>query len=187
MASSDEHEAMAALIEPHIPGLRRFAWALLRDAEAADDLVQDCLERAVSRWHLRRQEGSTKAWLFAILHNLFVSGRRGAARRGPSLPLHEVGAGGPVLADPAAATAAEGRLLWLDVLAALEALPEEQRAVLLLVGVEDFSYEAAARLTGVPIGTVMSRLSRGRERLRRLLDGEEAPGGRGGTALRRVE
>ena len=166
-----EEGGMATLIEPHIPALRRFAWALLRDGAAADDLVQDCLERAISRWHLRRHEGSPKAWLFAILHNLFVSGRRGAVRRGPALPLDEEGEDGPALADPTASAMAEDRLVWRDALAALEALPEEQRAVLLLVGVEDFSYEAAARLTGVPIGTVMSRLSRGRERLRRLLDG----------------
>jgi RNA polymerase sigma-70 factor, ECF subfamily len=181
-----EEGSMAALIEPHIPALRRFAWALLRNEAAADDLVQDCLERAISRWHLRRREGSPKAWLFTILHNLFLSGRRTAARRGPALPLDDEGEDGLALADPASARAAEGRLAWRDTLAALEALPEEQRAVLLLVGVEDFSYEAAARLTGVPIGTVMSRLSRGRERLRRLLDGEEMPG-QVRPALRRVK
>lgn len=185
MAASGEDGEMAALIEPHVPALRRFAWALLRNEAAADDLVQDCLERAISRWHLRRLEGSAKAWLFAILHNLFVSGRRAASRRGPALPLGGEGEDGFALADPAAAATAEGRLVWRDALAALDALPEEQRAVLLLVGVEDFSYEEAARLTGVPIGTVMSRLSRGRERLRRLLEGEEVPGTR--TALRRVK
>lgn len=187
MARGGEDGEMAALIEPQIPALRRFAWALLRDAAAADDLVQDCLERAISRWHLRRLEGSPKAWLFAILHNLFVSGRRGAARRGPALPLDDEGEDGLVIADPAASATAEGRLVWRDMLAALEALPEEQRAVLLLVGVEDFSYEEAARLTGVPIGTVMSRLSRGRERLRRLLEGEEAQAPGRPALLRRVK
>lgn len=181
----DRDGEMAALIEPHIPALRRFAWALLRDAAAADDLVQDCLERAISRWHLRRHEGSPKAWLFAILHNLFLSGRRAAARRGLALPLDEEGEDGPMLADPVAAATAEGRLVWRDTLAALDVLPETQRAVLLLVGVEDFSYEETARLTGTPMGTVMSRLSRGRERLRRLLEGEEVPGTR--PALRRVK
>lgn len=177
---------MAALIEPHIPALRRFAWALLRDHAAADDLVQDCLERAVSRWHLRRHDGSPKPWLFAILHNLFLSGRRSASRRGTALPLDDEGEDGMALTDPVASAASEQGLVWRDTLAALAALPEEQRAVLLLVGVEDFSYEEAARLTGTPIGTVMSRLFRGRERLRRLLEGDEAHG-LGRPALRRVK
>ncbi|MBR0644528.1 RNA polymerase sigma factor [Plastoroseomonas hellenica] len=177
--------ALAALIEPHIPALRRFAWALLRDTAAADDLVQDCLERAISRWHLRRPERDAKPWLFAILHNLHRSGRRSAARRGATLSLDERGLADAV-ADPAAADAAEQRLIWRDALAALDSLTEEQRVVLLLIGVEDFSYEAAARLLDVPIGTVMSRLSRGRERLRRLLDGEEAADA-GRAMLRRVK
>ena len=80
MMRSGRDSEMEALIEPHIPALRRFAWALLQHEAAADDLVQDCLERAISRWHLRRLEGSPKAWLFAILHNLFISGRRSAAK-----------------------------------------------------------------------------------------------------------
>lgn len=186
MMRGGEDGEMAALIEPHIPALRRFAWALLRSDAAADDMVQDCLERAISRWHLRRREGSPKAWLFAILYNLFISNRRSAARRRPALPLDDEWEDGLVLADPSAAATAEGRLIWRDALLALEALPEEQRAVLLLIGVEDLSYEEAARLTGAPIGTVMSRLSRGRERLRRLLEGEEIPGG-SRPALRRVK
>ena len=82
---------MAALIEPNILALRRFAWALLRDTAAADDLVQDCLERAIARWHLRRQDADAKAWLFAILHNLFRTGRRSASRRGQAMPLDEEG------------------------------------------------------------------------------------------------
>lgn len=174
MASDGEAGEMAALIELHIPALRRFAWALLRDGAAADDLVQDCLERAISRWHLRRHEGSLKPWLFTILHNLFISGRRTATRRGPHMSLDHEEAGDLFLADPVADGAAQARLIWRDALAGLAALPEEQRTALLLVGVEDFSYEEAARLTGVPIGTVMSRLSRGRERLRRLMDGQDA-------------
>ncbi|MDN3564621.1 RNA polymerase sigma factor [Paeniroseomonas aquatica] len=174
---------MAALIEPHIPALRRFAWALLRDTTAADDLVQDCLERAIARWHLRRQDADAKAWLFAILHNLFRMGRRSASRRGQAMPLDEEGW---MVADPTAEHVAEHRLIWRDALLALDALAEEQRVVLLLVGVEDFSYEAAAQLTGVPVGTVMSRLSRGRERLRRLIAGDSAPD-TGKPQLRRVK
>ncbi len=178
--------AMAALIEPHIPALRRFAWALLRDRTAADDLVQDCLERAISSWHVRRHEADAKAWLFAILHNLFRMGRRSASRRSHAHPLDEQGDEGFQIADPTADHVAEHRLIWRDVLVALEAMPEDQRVVLLLVGVEDFSYEAAAQLTGVPVGTVMSRLSRGRERLRRLIAGDSA-GDSAKHPLRRVK
>lgn len=171
----------AHLVERHIPALRRFAWALLRDGTAADDLVQDALERALSRWHLRREEGDLRAWLFAILHNLFLNGRRGAVRRGEVGLVEDDEA---ALADGAPAGASEGRLVWRDAMAGLAALPEEQRVVLLLVGVEDFSYEEAAELLGVPTGTVMSRLSRGRARLHRLIEGEDAPAR---PALRRVK
>lgn len=169
---------MAALIEPHIPALRRFAFALLRDPSDADDLVQDALERALSRWHLRRREVSPRPWLFAILYNLFVDGRRRVLRRGET---HLDEAAMP-LPDPSPDP--EQRAIWRDALAALALLPEEQRTVLLLVGVEDFSYAEAGRLTNAPLGTVMSRLARGRQRLRRLLEGEEAPGR---PALRRVK
>jgi RNA polymerase sigma-70 factor (ECF subfamily) len=166
---------LASLIEPHIPALRRYAWALLRNDQAADDLVQDCLERALSRWHLRRRDGNVRAWLFTILHNLFISDRRRAARRGRPSPLDELAV------EPAAASNPEHSLAARDLLTALAELPEEQRAVVLLVGVEDLSYDEAARVLGVPIGTVMSRLSRGRERLRRYLDGEHP------VTLRRVK
>ena len=177
---------VAALIEPHIPALRRFAWALLQDRTAADDLVQDCLERAISRWHIRRQEADAKPWLFAILHNQFRMERRSASRRGHMLPLDGPGDEGFQIADATADYVAEHRLIWRDALIALEALPEDQRVVLLLVGVEDFSYEAAAQLTGAPVGTVMSRLSRGRERLRRLIAGDST-GDLGRPSLRRVK
>jgi RNA polymerase sigma factor (sigma-70 family) len=163
------------LVEQHIPALRRYAWALLRDDHAADDLVQDCLERAISRWHLRRRDGNVRAWLFAILHNLFVSGRRQQARRGPHGPLDELASEPVAVSDP------EMGVAHRDLLAGLADLSEEQRAVVLLVGVEDLSYDEAARALGIPIGTVMSRLSRGRERLRRFVEGERPP------ALRRVK
>jgi RNA polymerase sigma-70 factor (ECF subfamily) len=170
---------MAALIEPHIPALRRYAFALIRDDTAADDLVQDCLERAVSRWHLRRG-GDVRAWLFTILHNLFVSQRRQTLRRGSHRTLedveHETGIPG----------AQEHAVIHRDMLRALAALPEEQQSVLLLIGVEDLSYAEAAGIAGVPVGTIMSRLSRARNRLRRLLDGglmnEERP-----ATLRRIK
>lgn len=156
-------DEIAALIEPHIPGLRRYAWALLRDDEEADDLVQDCLERALSRWHLRRRDGNLRAWLFAIERNLFLDGWRRRQRRGSEVALDEAAA--------MQAETQEGRSALRDVLAGLDALPEEQRSTLLLVAVEGLSYEDAAGILGVPVGTVMSRLSRARARLRRLMEG----------------
>ena len=166
---------IATLVEPHIPALRRYAWALLRNDDAADDLVQDCLERAISRWHLRRTDGNLRAWLFTILRNQFISGVRHKATRGTQVPLDDYA--------PGLGTAAtqEAQLIARDALAGLDALPEEQRSVLLLVGVEDLSYEEAARVLDVPVGTVMSRLSRGRERLRQFMETGRT------TAIRRIK
>ena len=130
--------------------------------------MQDTLERALSRWHLRRSDGDVRAWLFTILRNLHVSAHRRRSRRGTAVGLD---------AEPLAAhgTAPDGALEAQDVLAALDHLPEEQKSLLLLIGVEDFSYEEAARMLDLPMGTVMSRLSRARERLRQLMtDGAPA-------------
>lgn len=156
---------MAALIEPHIPALRRFAWSLSRDGHTADDLVQDCLERAVSRWRSRRVDGDVRAWLFAILNNCFLDDRRRDKRRGRHVTLDE-------MTEPRAEAQQDAGLHYMDVAQAFEQLPEEQRSVILLIGVEDMQYSEAALVLGVPIGTVMSRLSRGRERLRQLVAGE---------------
>jgi RNA polymerase sigma factor (sigma-70 family) len=163
-----------ALLEPEIPALRRYAYALLRNDDAADDLVQDCLERALSRWYLRRRDGDLRAWLFTILRNLYISDFRRRRRRGPHVGLDDAAALG---INPAQEAQVETR----DVLVALDQLSEEQKSVLLLVGVEDFSYEEAARILGVPLGTVMSRLARGRQRLRSLLENGRS------TLLRRVK
>ena len=157
----------AASLEAHIPGLRRFARALVRgDRERADDLVQDSLERALSRWHLRRAEGDLRGWLYTILYNRFVSEQHRQRRRGVHDALTEA-----VEAElPQMKGGQDEALEHRDLLRAFAALPQEQRAVLLLVGIEDLSYEQAARVIGVPIGTIMSRLSRGRERLRQLME-----------------
>ncbi len=159
---------IAALLEPQIPALRRYAYALTRDHAAADDLVQDTLERAISRWMLRAGDAELRAWLFAILHNLFIDGQRAHRRR----PLHDT------LDDEAdqAGTPAtqEAGLIGRDMLAQFGALSQEHQAVLLLVGVEGLAYASVARVLSVPVGTVMSRLSRAREQFRRLLDGERA-------------
>ncbi len=170
---SDRDRRMEALV----PALRRFAWSLTRRAEEADDLVQDCLEQALGAWGRRHADGNLQAWLFAILYNLHVSGRRRTARR--TRLLEQVAqfecADGPDAAQDAAVQCAQ-------VLAQLDTLPEDQRAVLLLVGVEGLSYEEAAQVLDVPLGTVMSRLSRAREKLRRQAEGRPAPV----AALRRV-
>ena len=160
---------MLAQVEPLIPALRRYARALMRDRAAADDLVQDCLERAVSRWHQRR-DGSVRAWLFTILHNLAVTQFRQAAARGRHMPIDDASE-----QELVSAAAQEQGLIFQDVLGKLAKLPEEQRAVLLLVAVEDLSYADAAAVLNVPVGTVMSRLSRARERLQQEMDGV-APG-----------
>ncbi len=168
-------DEIASLLEPQIPALRRYAWALLRDSEAADDLVQDTLERAISRWSQRQREGDLRAWLFAIQRNLFLNGVRRRKARGPYVgeeALNELHAPG---------MSPEGHAGLRDVLAGLDALPEEQRSILLLVGVEDLSYEQAAQVLDVPLGTVMSRLSRARARMREFMESGRS------TVLRRVK
>jgi RNA polymerase sigma-70 factor (ECF subfamily) len=172
---------MIPLIEPLIPALRRYARSLLRDRASADDLVQDCLERALSRWHQRRQEGDARSWIFAILHNLAMNRLKQASRRGPHLPLDAVGEE----AFARAATQEDG-LRHRDLLGALADLPEEQRSVLLLVSVEDLSYAEVARVLDIPIGTVMSRLSRAREKLLKAMEPDAAASARSPN-LRRVK
>jgi RNA polymerase sigma-70 factor, ECF subfamily len=152
-----------------LPRLRRYARALAGQRDDADDLVQDTLERAWSRLHLWRGVADMRAWLFGIMHNLHVDGVR--RRRVGTVPIDEERAA----PEAQAAVAPFDRLALLDLQSALDALPVEQKEVLLLVGLEDMSYADAARTLGVPIGTVMSRLSRGRERLRALMEGRHEP------------
>ena len=157
---------MARQIEPLIRSLRRYARGLLRDRGASDDLVQDGLEHAIGRWHQRRPDGDARSWLFAILHNLALNRLRQSARRGPHLPI-EAAAETSTALPPVQ----EQGLRHRDLLRALESLPEEQRSVVLLVSVEDLSYAEVAEVLKIPVGTVMSRLSRGRERLRLAMEG----------------
>jgi RNA polymerase sigma-70 factor (ECF subfamily) len=134
------------------------------DRERADDLVQDTLERALSSWHLHRVESELRGWLYRILYNRFLSDRERRKRRSAYDALSEI------VEDelPGVEGGQHSALEYRDFLRAFATLPPEQRSVLLLVAVEDLSYQEAAQVLGVPIGTVMSRLSRGRERLRRL-------------------
>ncbi|MBV8736217.1 MAG: sigma-70 family RNA polymerase sigma factor [Alphaproteobacteria bacterium] len=173
--------ADAASIEPHIPGMRRFARALVRgDRERADDLVQDSLERALSRWHSRRAEGDLRGWLYTILYNRFLSEQQRQKRRGVHDTLTEV-----IESElPQVKGGQDQALEHRDLLRAFAALPEEQRSVLFLVAVEDLSYEQAARVLGVPIGTVMSRLSRGRERLRQFMNRDLDPNDNAARGMR---
>jgi len=180
-SSRDAMAADAASIEPHIPGMRRFARALVRgDRERADDLVQDSLERALSRWHSRRAEGDLRGWLYTILYNRFLSEQQRQKRRGVHDTLTEV-----IESElPQVKGGQDQALEHRDLLRAFAALPEEQRSVLFLVAVEDLSYEQAARVLGVPIGTVMSRLSRGRERLRQFMNRDLDPNDNAARGMR---
>ncbi|MBV8118796.1 MAG: sigma-70 family RNA polymerase sigma factor [Alphaproteobacteria bacterium] len=154
----------AGLVENEIPRLRRYARALTRDAARADDLVQSCLVRAVAKQHLWQPGTDLRAWLFTILHNQHVNDVRRGIREGAAIPVEEV-------ASALTVEASAGASLQLrDLERALTRLPEEQRQVILLVGLEGMRYEEVATILGIPIGTVRSRLSRGRETLRVLMD-----------------
>ena len=148
-----------------LPRLRRYARALVGDRAAADDLVQDTLERAWSRVAQWRQGSDLRAWLFSIMHNLRVDQLRRPGLK--TLPMEDGD-----FAMPARATQSD-RLELNDLESALARLPEEHRAVLLLVAIEEMRYDEVAATLGIPVGTVMSRLSRGRERLRLILDGRQ--------------
>lgn len=153
-----------AAILAEIPRLRRYARALLRDVDAADDLVQDSLERALTRLDNWRKGDSPRRWLFTIMHHLFVDQFRRTKRRGETsaLPLDNSEA----LAQPAVQF---GNAVNGEIIGALQQISEERRAALLLVAVEGFSYAEAAEMLAIPAGTVMSRVSRGREDLRGIL------------------
>jgi RNA polymerase sigma-70 factor (ECF subfamily) len=154
------------------------ARALTRDVSRADDLVQNCLTRAVAKQHLRQPGTDLRAWLFTILHNQNVNEVRRSVREGVSVAVEEMG---PVLTVQSNAIAT---LELRDLERAIDRLPQEQRQVILLVGLEAMRYEEVAALLGVPVGTVRSRLSRGRDQLRRLMDMEEEPLSKQRTAAR---
>jgi RNA polymerase sigma-70 factor (ECF subfamily) len=171
----------AADAERWIPRLRRYALALTGNREAADDLTQDALERAWRKRSLWQPGTDLRAWLFAVMHNVYVNGVR-STRATESLD--EAGPAADAVDAPPGGSAAEGGVVRSELRAALALLVPEQREVVLLVGLEQMSYAEAAAVLDVPIGTVMSRLARGRERLRVLLDaGGQAPA----TTLRRVK
>jgi RNA polymerase sigma-70 factor, ECF subfamily len=167
-------------IEAHIPALRRYARALIHDVVGADDLVQECLTRALSKLDLWREGTDLRAWLFTILHNQYVNHVRRSIRTGiPS----EFDNDATQLSRPAD----QDRCLQLrDLDRALGQLPADQRAAILLVGLEGMPYAQVGAMLGIPVGTVRSRLSRGRATLRQLMeinpDRSSAIGVRGGVA-----
>ncbi len=158
----------AEMVSENIPNLRRYARVLVRDAVHAEDLVQDCLERAISREHLWREGTNLRAWLFTILHNLYINQYLRHGSVGTMVPLldeHNHLSCPPRQYHSVTLT---------DLARAFDRLPDQEQQVVLMVGVDGMQYEDAAETLGVPIGTVKSRLSRARRRLRRLMDGELA-------------
>ena len=158
-----------------IPRLRRYARSLVFDVHAADDLVQTTLERALAHWHQFDQRRDILLWTISIAHNAFMDDRRRQART----PMSEIY---DVQAELIPAVGVDVGLR-IDLIAALRQLPIEQREPLLLVSLEQMSYAECSEVLGIPIGTVMSRVSRGRVALRELLDGKPP---RSTRPLRRV-
>jgi RNA polymerase sigma-70 factor, ECF subfamily len=158
---------IALLLEPQIPRLRRYARTLTKDLSRADDLVQDCLVRALAKEHLWEPGTDLRAWLFTILHNQHVNDVRRLVREGTVVPIDDM------TSNLSAPPTVEASLDLSDVEQAIGGLPRDQREVILLAGREGMRYEEMAETLGVPVGTVRSRLSRARNRLRELM-GETA-------------
>lgn len=157
-----------------IPRLRRYARALGGTIEDADDLVQDTLERVWNRLHLWQRERDLRAWMFSIMHNLYIDQYR-------ARPKHTIEAFDHEIHDaPTRGTQADA-LEVRDLSSALDKLPIDQREVLILVAVEQLNYEQIAQVLNVPVGTVMSRLSRARAKLRTILEGADGGANGGGN------
>ncbi|HTH62716.1 MAG TPA: RNA polymerase sigma factor [Paraburkholderia sp.] len=152
----------------HVPRLRRYARALVNNRDLADDLVQDTLERALGHLAQFRAGTDLRAWLFTIMHNLFVNQVRRASARSLHVSIDDEDFDHADVAVPASQT---NPLEVRDLDVALQRLPAGQREVVLLIGIEEMSYTDVASALDIPVGTVMSRLSRGRERLRALMAG----------------
>lgn len=173
VAPSSRRRSVDEEVLEHVSGLRRYALLLVGDPHDADDLVQECLVRVIAQVRSWRKVNDLRAYLFTTLHNVFVDGHRKRQTRRSEVPIETV------IADLLAPPRQQDWIELRDLVAALQVLPKEQREVVLLVGLEGLSYLEAANVIGVPVGTVMSRLSRGREALRRLT-------AHGGTARLRV-
>jgi len=159
MHRQDEADIVAC-----IPQLRRYARGLNADREGADDLVQDTLERAWRKYSMWQGRSELRAWMFGIMHNLFIDRVRSQRSRPED-------SAGDALPEVAQRPTQGDQLELRDLDRMLQRLSPDLREVLLLVGVEALSYQEVATVLDVPIGTVMSRLSRARERLRGELEG----------------
>jgi RNA polymerase sigma-70 factor (ECF subfamily) len=157
------------LLEEQIPRLRRYARALCRsNISAADDLVQETLARAIAKQHLWQPGTNLRAWLFTLMHNQFVNDVRRSSREGMTADIND-------FQNTMASTSdTSSSALLRDLERGLAGLSIEQRETILLIGLEGMSYDETATVLGVPIGTVRSRLSRGRDALRKLMDMEPA-------------
>jgi RNA polymerase sigma-70 factor (ECF subfamily) len=156
-------------IEESVPALRRYARALTRNADRADDLVQDCIERAIRKRGLWQPTGPLRAWLFRILLNLYRNELRTTQRRGPHIAVDTL------LIEPATAPAQPGRIALAEMSRAIDRLAGDQREALLLVVLDGMSYAEAASALDIPIGTLMSRLGRARAALRTMTGTGEEP------------
>jgi len=154
-------------LEQCIPALRRYAHSLLHQQEEADDLVQDCLERALKKQSLWKQGSSLRAWLFTMQHNLFINKLRSKGRQ-PQMTVETESLTHQLEPD-------QSDVLIHDINFCIQQLPEEQQQVLLLVTVEGFTYKQVGNIMNIPLGTVMSRLSRARKTLQKLMYGETKP------------
>ncbi|NQV55154.1 MAG: sigma-70 family RNA polymerase sigma factor [Rhodospirillales bacterium] len=153
-----------------LPHVMRYARALTRDPDLAEDLLHDCVARALDKLHQFQAGTNMRAWLFTILHNIHLQNLRGASRR-PRTDQLDDEISGRIGVDGDQ----DDKLAIRDFDRALARLPEDQKQVILLIGLEDMSYQETATILDIPVGTVMSRLSRGREKLRNDMDGKLKP------------
>jgi RNA polymerase sigma-70 factor (ECF subfamily) len=166
---SSNSSALSAAIAAELPKVRRHAIGLLYNRADAEDLVQDCLEAALAKQSTLQDPSRLRGWLFAILNNLFLMRMRTNSRRGVTIAIDE-------FADSLiASSAADDRGMALDLARAMGELSLEHRQILLLLNVEGYRYDEIADILGMPIGTVMSRLARARQRLRALLEAHDLP------------
>ena len=164
----NRHDPFITALTAQLPALRRYATALIGNATAADDLVQDCLERALRQESSLQDPARIGGWLRSILHNLHVDAVRRQRRQGVRVDLTEVDNSLAVVTPP------RDHAAVMDFDRAMQTLSTEHRQILLLVGLEGLNYREAATELDIPIGTVMSRLARARERLRHALGGHVA-------------
>lgn len=146
--------------------MRRYALALTNDPTRADDLVQDALERAIRKRHLLRQRERVRGWLFKLLYNVFLNGRAHTEKERHQMPID-------ALEHPNLSVQPhqEHQIAFVEIIRALHDLPPDQRAAIALVALEDMPYDEAAHVLGIPLGTLRSRISRGRETLRSISAG----------------